>query len=262
MPHIPFRVGQTIERVKGNNGRGHTFPGYIGVLKEIRGPDDFVELHFEDGAWGNYWEHQPAQWVLREIEPNPPRPFRVGDRVRFIDDKNPGWWFKTGDIGTIERIEKGGAWPFRVRFDRRNGVQGAVGAGMLELIEGENNMPIDYVVGDKVQRNADAGNWAGVKPGDIVTVKDIGGEGAGGPIWITVKEHEGMFSPRAFTKVEEKVQAPAFAKPTKFIFASKGGKYYGKAEYANLNDARTHTTNLRRRYGTADIYEYIMVEDV
>lgn len=249
-----LKPGVVLRRLVGRHEKGKTEPGYIGIIDHVRRDDEGRStIFFTDGCFGNWWRNLPDQWQVIEVEPIT---YAKGDRVRFIDTNHAGWWFKPGDVGTIDDIVKRGAGKLDIwiLFDNHGDLlRGVVSPDMIELIEGENAMP-RFEAGQRVRRKAESGAFLNMKPGDIGIVKRLVGENS-----VEFEGIEGLYSARAYELAEPEVAAQG--KPVKFVFASKGGKYYAKGSFTSLEAARQRTQTLRRRLETADVYEYMMVED-
>lgn len=56
---------------------------------------------------------------------------------------------------------------------------------------------------------------------------------------------------------EEKKEGPM----TRFVFCSRGGKYYEKGDFNSLEAATAQAKKLRRHYNNADIHPFVIVED-
>ena len=63
---------------------------------------------------------------------------KVGDRVRILNTVDPGWWFKPGQIATVEKVTDDRTWPYKLRFEEGNKdltPYGYVNATHIELVK-------------------------------------------------------------------------------------------------------------------------------
>lgn len=89
------------------------------------------------------------------------RPFKEGDRVRFLDTINPGWWFKKGQTGVIEQVARSDSKSNHVRVDdSKASLCAFVEDHHIELIKEEPVKQEEAIkVGDTVECITDEWYW-------------------------------------------------------------------------------------------------------
>ena len=256
MKAIDAHVGMKVIRT-GNPSRNLPI-GQIATIKLVKIGEWFEFEEFGQVWMAKYWE--PHIEAIQE-------PFPVGSRVRVITKDHGIDQF--GDEGIlIPHIPIDKDFIYKVQFDNgeRNNVYRL---GDLELIK-EADMPVEkekkpFKKGDRVSYNgqgAGHNHFRGVGIGQIYKV--ISDE-AHGVMRLDIpgvhRDRSHVFS-RAFDLVEEEiVKKKEKHMLTRFVFASRGGKYYEKGDFNSLEAAFHHAQRLRRHYANQDIHPFVIVEE-
>ena len=230
--------------------------GQIATIKLVEIGELFEFEEFGQTWMAEYWE--PHIEAVQE-------PFPIGSRVRVI---TKDFINQFGDEGTlIPYNEPWGNFIYRVRFDNGE-LDNVYRLGDLELIK-EADMPVEKDVkpfkkGDRVSYNgqgAGHNHFRGVGIGQIYKV--ISDE-VHGVMRLDIpgvhRDQSHVFS-RAFDLVEEIVKKEEKHMLTRFVFASRGGKYYAKGDFNSLEAAFHHAQRLRRHYANQDIHPFVIVEE-
>lgn len=200
--------------------------------------------------------------------------FKVGDKVRVKIGNGWNRRFDAGDEFIVLRVERRDIGLQRVWINDHEGhvEHRWCNHTRFELVE--EAVPVapvrrdinkDLRVGDRVVaiRAFIVLNNEVMKKGDVAVVSKINELRGPDRIYFSVEGGVGGCSTTCWELEENYLadNAPKEAPMTRFVFSSRGGKYYEKGDFNSLEAATTHAKTLRRRFFNGDIHPFVIVED-
>ena len=251
MKAIDAHVGMKVIRT-GNPLHNHPV-GQIATIKTVHKNGDWFEFEEFKQKWmSKYWEPH-----IEDVQ----EPFPVGSRVRVITKE---FINQFGDEGIlIPYDEPWGNFIYKVRFDNGE-LDNVYRLGDLELIK-EADMPVEndkkpFKNGDRIVFNDRIREDWWFKPGQHGVIDRVT-EDKLYPLKIIVDNHPNKVANVSFDMIEPEEKAVVKAPLTRFVFASRGGKYYEKGDFNSLEAALVRANNLRGAYQNMDIHPFVIVEE-